>query len=406
MTGLTQTNTDQPTPAFQRETEEVFQMLRPSLAAILEELRPPAQRAADVGRVLGLDKSLSWSVFSAATASEPRALGALPGRRAMERFFAAAGSRGVRPETIDRARAAFERFEVVVARHARSREVFEAMLACAGSLDDSEALDLKHKRAAFRANSLLWGRHARLGCGAYIVHPSVQGEPLDVAMIKGMVGLQRTRRGAPQHLVMARWRTRLPGGPEGSDPQPLDPRETGPEAIGLLRDFCSQPLPEFRLSESADGFSSYELVNPDIGAMGEVTYFTGEVWRADAANPKIVPTAEVGFIKGTAIPTETYLGDILVHKDCGYAGTPKVAVYAYAADGSGKVRESDRLPLTEKVEYLGEGIDAARTPLLPRYTELLGFAMRQLGWKAEEFRVYRCRVEYPALYTWIWMSLK
>lgn len=410
MSPVTQTHTDQSrgrTAAFEREAEEVFQALRPSLAGILEELRPPVHRAAELGRALGLDKSLSWSVFSAATASDARALASLPGRRAMERFFAAAASRGVRAETIGRARGAFERFEAMVARHARSREVFGAMLAGSGSAaEEAGALDLKHKRTAFRSNALLWGRHVRVSCGAYILHPSAREGTLDVALIKGMVEVQQTRRSAPLHMVTCQWREALAADREANVGEPLDPRETGPGALGLLRDFCSQPVPEFRLRERGEGYASYELVSSDLGAMGEVTYFIGEVWRGDTASPASSKDAEVVFAKGVSIPTETYVGDILVHKGCGYVGTPEVAVYAYAVDGSSAIQEANLLPLTERVEYLGEGIDAARTPLLPRHTELLGYAMDRLGWREGDFRVYRCRVEYPILYTWIRMSLK
>ena len=69
------------------------------------------------------------------------------------------------------------------------------------------------------------------------------------------------------------------------------------------------------------------------------------------------------------------------------------------------MQDSDLLPLTERAEYLGDGIDAARTPLIPRYADLLSYAMQRTGWRPEDFRVFRCRVDYPVLYTRIRLTL-
>jgi hypothetical protein len=393
----------------------VLQELRPALAAILEHLHPPVRRASELRRLLGLDQNLSWRVYSAATAPDARALASLlPGQRAMERFFAAAALHDVPAETLDRARAAFERFEESVARHAGSRDAFETMVGERRAETDAEwggASDLKHKRAAFRANSLMWGRQARVFCATKIVAASaVAGaEPglLDGVFIKGTVGLHRTRRSVPLQIRAHHWRTASPGDPaKPNPPQPLDPREAGPQAIGLLRDFCSQPLPEFSLRVSREGYRSHEMISDQIGPAGEVTYFTGEIRRAETAAPGSIPGSEVMLFKAVDIPLEVFNGDILVHRSLWDTRVPEVRVFAWPLDGSTEFREADLLPLTERAEYLGDGIDAARTPLIPRYTEILSYAMERMGWKAEEFRVFRCRVDYPVLYTRIRLTLR
>jgi hypothetical protein len=405
----------QASPVFESEADAVLQELRPALADILERLQPPVMRATQLKRLLNLSQKVSWSLFNAATARDPRALASLlPGRRAMEQFFAAAAQHGVTPKSIERARAAFERFEQSVARHAGSRDAFETMVSefCAGNGEDGAAggSDFKHKRAVFRGASLLWGRQARVGCATMILHPSATEGLLDQALIRGMIGLRRTRRAVSLHTTAHRWRVVSPGDPEAPQmPEPLDPRETGPESIGLLRDFCSQPLPQFRLHESRQGYRSHELVTDNLGLTDEVTYFWGEATRGEWAAPDSVPPPhswEVTLTKSVDIPLEAYSGDILVHKAIGKIRVPQVQVYAVRLDGSKELREADLLPLTEKAEYLGDGIDAARTPMIPRYAEMLGYAMERVGWKPEEFRVFRCRVDYPVLYTRIRMTLR
>jgi hypothetical protein len=385
----------------------VLQELRPALAGVLEGLQPPAKRPSELRRLLNLDQSLSWSIFNAATAGDARSLASLlPGRRAMERFFAAAEIRGAPSAVIQRARSAFERFEGLVADLAGSRDAFETMVSGQGG----PGPDLKHKRAAFRANSLMWGRQARVFCAAKIMHPAdtvTDPAMVDGVFIKGMVGLHRTRPSVPLHTMAHHWRTANAG--EAAiphAPEPLDPRESGPDSIGLLRDFCSQPLPKFRPRVSRQGYRSHEMVSQGLGPADEVTYFTGESRRAEAAAPGSVPGAEVMLFKAVDVPIEMFVGDILMHQSIWGKRPPEVQVFACPLDGATEFREQDLLPLAERAEYLGNGIDAARTPLIPRYAEMLSYAMERMKWKGEDFRVFRCRVEYPVLYTRIRLILR
>lgn len=406
-----------PTP-FEAEADSVLRSLQPALASIIEHLRPPVMRPADLQKRLGLDSKLSWSVYHAATARDPRAVAAmLPGRRAMQRFFAAASLRGVPAGVIDRASRAFDDFEASVARHAGSRDAFQTMLAewsgqasdAGGTVPASTGADHKYKRAAFRATALLWGRQAKVGCGIQILHPGEDGDdaPLDSVLIKGMVGLRRTRRSVPLHITAHHWRAAQSPIPPTLTRrrEPLDPRITDPDAMWLLQDFCSRPLPEFRLRVTREGYRSHELVSTGLGASSEITYFTGEGRRGDTARPKRGGTP-MWFSKAVDMPLEVLIQDIFIHRTLWDPTPPKVQVYAYPLDGSLEFREADLLPLNESAEYLGLGIDAGRTPIVPRYADMLAFAMNRMGWKEDEFYVFRCRVDYPVLYTRVRMTLE
>jgi hypothetical protein len=297
-----------------------------------------------------------------------------------------------------------------VAQHAGSRDAFESMVSeVRGEDGELTPAVLKHKRAAFRAMSMLWGRQARIVCGARIMHPSVnplQPGRWDTVFVKGMTGVRRTRRSVPLHTTAYRARTRHPGDAAAvSPPEPIDPRETGPDAIGLLRDFCSEPLPEFRLRVSGQGYRCHELVSNDVGPSGEVTYFTGEVSRADTPAPGTTPMWEVSMAKSVDIPIEVFMGDLLIHTSVAGRRPPEVRVYGTPLDGSLELRETDLLPLAERAEYIGDGADAAGTPLIPRYSEMLRYAIQRMGWNPEEFHVFRCRVDFPVLYSRIWIGL-
>jgi hypothetical protein len=390
---------------FEAEAVLVLEELRPALAAVLECLSPSVARATDLGRLLNLDRNLSWSLFNAAHAHDARTLPSLlPGQRAMERFFAAAALHGVPDSAIDRARAAFDRFERLVARHARNRDAFVTMVAEIGAANGESAntgADAKHKRSAFRATSLLRGRQARVGLHSMVVHPSQRQGVLDRVFLKGMIGVHQTRRGMPLHTAFRRWQRPASADPLAVAPyEALDPRESAPEAIGLLRDFCSQPPPTFRIKARSESFVSYGLVADGLGASSEVTYFTGHIARASAALPGAAPETDLALSTGIEMPTEVNISEVLIHESIWDDRLPAVNVYDWPLDGSpAEFSDEDLLPTAEKVFCLGRGLEGGRTPLVPRYVEMLAYVMERVGWNPAEFRLFRSRIDHPLRYS-------
>jgi hypothetical protein len=391
------------------EAEAILAQIRPALAEVLRQLNPPVLRAFDLRRRLNLGQKVSWGLFNAARTRDPQELASLlPRRRGMERFLAAAAANGVSEDAIEQVRRAYARFEESVARLARSRDAFETMMGelGLGAMDPTSA-ELRHKRAAFRANALLWGKQARTFCAALILHPGEKPGMLDMVHIKGMEGLHRTRRGVTLDMTSRRGLRPSAGDPEGPVRlEPLDPREQGSEAVWLLRDFCSRPLPEFRLHEDRPDYRSYEVISERLGSAGEVTYYTGEVVRAITTVPGSVPDSEVTLAKGVNTPLEAYSGDIIIHKSVWGTTPPEVKVYAWPMDNSTRAYQTNLLPLTERAVYLGDGAYKGRMQPVPRYSEMIQYAMDRMGWNGDEFRVFRCRVEYPVMYSLIRMTLR
>lgn len=391
--------------AFDVEAARVLDELRPALANVIEQLGTPVSRASELRRLLDLDQRLSWSVFNAATATDARTLATLlPGPRAMERFFVAAAAKGAPEMVVGKAREAFDRFQQAVARHARSRETFETMMGELGESDEPAGIpdiDVKNRRAAFRGTALQWGRQTRLYMGALMFHPSAQPGLLDKVMIRGLVGLHRTRRGVPLHSFMHYWRFAHKGDPVKSPPfEPLDPRESREDSIGLMPDFCSKPLPDLRGVLREDGYRACELSSKAIGAASEVAVFLGHIERAATASG---PGTSIALAKVIDIPMQVQIGDVFLHKSIWDERPPEMKVYAWPLHGSTEFCEADLLPQTERAIYLGMGLNAAHTLEIPRYGEILSFAAERMGWNPADFRVFRCKVEYPLLYTRIRM---
>ena len=60
-------------------------------------------------------------------------------------------------------------------------------------------------------------------------------------------------------------------------------------------------------------------------------------------------------------------------------------------------REDELLALRSQIDELGQGIEAAASPDVPGYLDLLRSCFANLQWEPSEFRFYRLRLPYPVL---------
>ena len=107
-------------------------------------------------------------------------------------------------------------------------------------------------------------------------------------------------------------------------------------------------------------------------------------------------------------PAKVLVYDLLTHEDVAPEVDPSLFIYNTAFDGAADVndpaRDIDRLDLCEGIQHLGTGINKFRNPEMPHYVELLEHICERLGWDADRFRGYRCRVEYPIFGTQVTMA--
>lgn len=388
---------------FEEESGAVLEKVRSALAGVVGALE--VRRASELQKTLGLDTALSWGLFNAATTNDARMVAVhLPGERSMKRFFNNAQQAGVPVDIVERAAEAYEHFELVVQRHATDRDAFTAMVAGLGSStsDDLAAIDIKNKRAVFRGNAALWGLEADSTVTIIIVHPSSTPTLMDTAVILGSTNFRQTRPGVKPGMRHIFKRDVLNLGEAAvTRKEAIDPREKGPESVALLRDFCSQPLPEFSRSEHPDHIC-HELTSRGIGKSAAMTVFTGFVDRASTFMPEARDEGEE-FDMLYTIPSQLGIFDILMHESVWGDRLPDVDVYAYQGEA---VSSPPRIPVSERVALLGRGIEVARTVELPRHVEMLDYVLRRVGWNPASFRVFRCRIEYPMIYTRVNLTFK
>ena len=383
------------------EVHSVLSSLRSELRGIIEGLRPAVKRPTDLQRLLGIDKSLSWSVYEAVNSKAAGALAThLPGPRAMSSFFEAARDVGAPEASVQRAQESFAQLEALIGRHADDREALGLLISDFDTGPDSVAstIDARNKRAAFRANSLLIGRQAAATVTCHIEHPSSTPGLVDRVAITGLHNVRRTRRSSPLCLEQKYRRVAGPGEPSGPAAiEPLDPRETEPAGMSLMRDFCSCPLTVKRVSAPGADRAVLELSEQGLGASAEVTFFVGRIFRAVATPPNFVPGDDLNIVQLVQTPSVLYSIDIFLHKTLWDDRLPEVSTYLMRADGGFDFREQERLPFLEHSELLGWGIECARTSTLPKHVDLLKYAFERTGWDPAEFRGFRVQVEHPLL---------
>lgn len=389
-----------PSQTLDAEATVVLARLRDGLAAVIAaQSGGEVRKAADLHKVLKLDRALAWSLYRVATASHPLDAGPyVPGNAPMKRFLQTAQQAGTPDHLIESVRGAFEDFEGMVERHAGDREAFESMIVHSDT-SRREAADLKHKREAFRSNGHLWGVQSRAVLITSIVHPGASPGTFDIAMIRGHVGLRQLRPETPTHTSI-RWKNLKDGDTPDHAERPIEPSGVVSGGVSLLQEFCSKPLPRFRTIPDQDGYTRAELLSEGVGNSAAINFFMGTVIR-NGHSPFPNKDSLVGFVNRVRRPTEAFLLDVFVHRSLWSGPGPLVRICS--GDGGGTEGtaswDAESLPIQERITEIDRGIDAVHTQDVPRYREMIEHAAGCLKWNPREFRIFRCRIEYPIIHS-------
>jgi hypothetical protein len=378
-------------PSFEEDARAALSEVRSAFGRLLDAIPGEVRRAADLQRTLDLDSALAWQVHRASTAPDALDVGRhLPGTIALQRVLDAARSRGVRPTIIDDASQAYAVFQEVVERHAGDRRTFDSML---GAITDAGRgqVDLRQRRAAFRANSHLWGLQARVLTETTVFYPGDSEGKIHVLHITGTVDLRPLRRDVP---VSFTGRQRINHDTGGREPivhafEAQDP--------GLVEEFCTQPLPELRFRRAEEGRLEVTIVCPGLGRSGAVTFFRkllAHNVQGDGPEKRFESNSLV------TVPTELQLVDILVPRDWVNASGVRSDTFGCRHNPVAYLdqRADDRLPASDQARHLGQGLSCLRTPDLVSYPGLVEHVLSSLSWRVDEFDVFRVVTRYPILH--------
>ncbi|MFG0293857.1 MAG: hypothetical protein ACF8MJ_12000 [Phycisphaerales bacterium JB050] len=389
-------------PTLQEDALGALTHLRASFGKLFASIGVPVDRAHQIQTGLGLDKKLAWRIHGFLSDEDVLAGSRhLPSSLGLDIVLKAAREHGAEAVLTEEVRAAFDAYEVVIKAHAGERTSMEMMLA---SLSDRVLTDTtrSHLREAFKANSYIWGAQAKVRLSTFICHPSItdQGR-VDIAAVYGLHELRRIRPGLSWPFVHRRCvdddgKIRLPLNLTPIDEQP--PRDDGLPPVPLLREFCSQPVPEVRRYHGAENHLVDELVETRIGNQGVVDCFGGEVASGVGVRYQNEHNTVAEMVVRMRTTTKWLLSDVFLHKDLVPEVTPALGVYA-DIEGMPMAAPAQRnkLPHVGELKTLGASAKAPYTPLIPRYADMIEYVTSKLGWDIGDFMVYRVQLEYPVI---------
>jgi len=356
---------------------------------------PGAHGITAIADRLGVHRKLAWQVRHVAYNPSPhRAASFLPSRVGFQTLLTALRARMPNDPLVESLAGASEQFEQVARAHAGSRTHLDLLLQAQPDAT-GERSEVRWRERAFLGNSFIWGAQARVTLGLTLINFAARKRDwIDVAQVRGLVGLRRVRPNlhwvVNQSVVLNR-RKRV----TSPKRRPLD--ETAARAmdgVPILPAFCSQPCPALRRRVSADGLINDELLPAPVGVSGQQTILLGEVLRELAPRyaTEVRQRAHFGSVSRT--PSELLLLDHFVHRDL-FPGVARELCVFGEINSPVTMAEDDRLPVGETIEALGAGAGAARTSDVPGYLELVRWTFDRLGWDPAQFDLYRVRMAYP-----------
>ncbi|MCA9288694.1 MAG: hypothetical protein KDA05_08935 [Phycisphaerales bacterium] len=350
----------------------------------------------EIARRLGISRNLTWKVSKVVCSEDVfEATQHMPGEEGIEILLNALGDAGVEAARIDAVRATTRRFDAVVETHSGDRATLDLMLDGMGG---SAASRLEQSRKqAFRGNSGVWGIQARARMTSLIVAPTRgDTEHVDLALLGGMFDIRRLR----PHVT---WPIFYPmayhddGTPVASAvEEPLDDTVQDKAGPHLLREFCTETMPEIRARKAGERLV-YEFGPGPVGNTGAFSMVFGSLTPGQVSRRQ---TPEDAFGESTTritMPTGAVQFDLLLHRDLAF-GEPEAAVIGRVAVPNGADDFHD-IPIAEQPRELSGRPPMLGSALIPRYEAIVQRAMDRCGWSVGEFRVYRLQMQYPPMHS-------
>src|SRR5262245_34137594 len=298
---------------------ERFRSLRAAVAEILHSVGTDATQTRETARILGLNRGLAWRMTRLARSPEsPAVISDVPGRQSVAQFLEACRSHGAPEKALVATKAAFDAYESVVDSCSGDRKTLTMLMANHRKLGPSGEQE-RARRKLFEGACAVWVVQAQVRFVTVFVFPS-PSEPnkLDAGHVTGFVGLRRlSPRAWPLSYEAVHDKA---GAAVPFVKEPLDPGGSSEGELQLIRQFCTPPRPEIRVS-TYGAFKSFELAAGPVGNEGLTTCVFGT--RLRGLYPRYTDTPDTaGFMVLLQTPVERVLFDMFVHRDLALSGPP------------------------------------------------------------------------------------
>jgi hypothetical protein len=379
-----------------------------SFAGLLSRLPGQIVRASHLQHCLDLDAKLAWQFFKVAKATDPlEAVRHMPSVVAVRRIAKAAASKGVPADVIEAVSKAVTHFDEVGKRHADGRESFAAMVASIRGENAAETLTMQARRAAFRANSQLWG--AQVGVLFYqcFLRRQASGE-LKATVVSGKFDYRKLRADA---MPLMYGRSGAVPGPEGEIPAckdlPIDVDSFNRYGIPVLPEFCSKPVPRFSEPSIQNGWHLQTMLGDQLGKLGSIDLVTA-AYKSHQLT-ELTDGRKVTFAWfASHVPMEIAVIELLTHRPSFGEVKPTFRVMPeFIQELEPELeREGSQLPCFEQVQHLGNFRTAPPASEVRDYAKMGTRVLGHVKWAEEEFDVHRVVVGYPMIHTIMGMGFE
>lgn len=390
---------------FGEEVKATVAGMKTTLGDILYHLDIEVDNPRDVYKKLNIDKKLGWKIYNVICEPDPfLAAQFVPGKAACRKFIKLCRKLGTPKETLKHAKEACRKFDMLVEKHADGRREFDLMLMACSRKGRSKAY-LSQQKAAFSACSHLLGVQADNQLCTWIFHPSACGEFHDIASIRGFTDFRRNRPNVPWLLEWAYFTDDDHVPKSFVKVEPIEKSEAGNEdapAVPFYKSFCSKPLPSVISSKVHEGRVVHELEEAPIGNTESISFVTGQLAREVFSSYRTKEDRFREVLVRARTPVERLIFDQIVHRDLIGPSEPELFVFGeftgYDWAKSAEYRNpNSQLPVDAYIQELGWGSEAAYTPHIPWYTEMLDDVFQKLDWDSDKFMTYRVVIEYPVI---------
>lgn len=383
---------------FSKEAVVCVRRAQAAFADLLSGAGLAGARPTEIGRILGLDKTLAWKVSRFSDSTDLlKAVKHIPGSGGVEIVLKAAKAQGVDLNRIKAVRECDLAFREFVLRRAGDRRSFEAMLALDGR---DEKIELEERKAFYQSGAAIWGIRAKVQFLTLCLKPSREDhDRIDVLQLSGFLDFERLRSDIPW-IIRRLWTSDSESEQASTFKRaPLCPEAAKGSSLPVIPKFCTHPLPEINQFVGKDGVIYDELAPGVVGKHGALSCVTGEYYHSALPKNWSEDNTFGRYELMLRTPVESVVFDIFVHESLTNFGDFSHSVYGLLEDrpGSGKGSSHDR-PIREPelAQKLGSP-PIVQSGRIREYSSMLDYAFDRANWGSlDAFRGYRCELEFPA----------
>ena len=388
---------------FGKEVAEHIARLRRALRQMLTELGSP-RTPTHLQRQLDVGYTICWQLFKVVRNDDASAgTQHAPSLGALKRVVDVAQDKGLTAPTARSVAAAAEALKQFIRKHAEDRDYFDSMVAGTARSQNAAGVLVQRRRAAYRANSHIWGSQNDLWLVSGIVKRSEEDEgKVDLITLSRQQGLRRLRADATVYLMGMKVDSSS-GDVETEHDDPLrsalDQEAAATTGMPLLPEFSTEPLPQVTVRTTKNGRRQFKWVDDAVGLQSNCDIATGTINRGIALTKTDDDRRQMYITSSVKSKASALLVlDLLVHRK----SFPKAEVRSLIHEADDEfctleeARTGHQFEPEERVASLGRA-NAVNLAEFPQYRSMLHHAAGTAGWDLAEFDAYRMHVPFPVM---------